>query len=93
MSKATLERSDLASPGAKFSQAAQSLKKFKGSKEYRDQLRRLAAAPIPTKGSAMEIRSATLTRTEAQSELDMLKTGEAADVFTGVIKFAMPEAE
>jgi len=93
MSKATLERSDLASPGAKFSQAAHSLRRFKNSKQYRDQLRTLAAAPLPTKGSVMELRKARLSRTEAQSELDMLKTGETADVFAGVIKFAMPEAE
>jgi len=92
MAKAQLERSDLASPGAKFSQAAASLKRYKNSKQYRDELRRLAAAPLPTKGT-MEIRKARLSRLEAQSELDMLKTGETADVFHGVIKFAMPEPE
>ena len=88
-----LERSDLASPGAKFGQAAASLKRFKNSKQYRDELRRLAAAPLPTKGSVMEIRKARLSRLEAETELTMLKTGETADVFHGVIKFAAPEAE
>ena len=88
-----LERSDLASPGAKFGQAAQSLKRFKNSKQYRDELRTLAAAPLPTKGSAMELRRARLSRLEAESELTMLKTGESADVFHGVIKFQAPESE
>ena len=93
MSKAQLERSDLASPGAKFSQAAHSLKRFKNSKQYRDQLRALVAAPVPTKGSVMEVRKARLSRLEAETELTMLRSGETADVFHGVIKFAMPEAE
>ena len=93
MSKATLERSDLASPGAKFSQAAQSLRRFKNSKQYRDELRTLAAAPLPTKGSVMEIRKARLSRLEAETELTMLRTGEAADVFAGVIKFQAPASE
>ena len=93
MSKAQLERSDLASPGAKFGQAAASLKRFKNSKQYRDELRRLAAAPLPTKGSVMEVRKARLSRLEAETELTMLKTGESADVFHGVIKFQAPESE
>ena len=92
MAKAQLERSDLASPGAKFAQAAASLKRYKNSKVYRDELRRLAAAPLPTKGTR-EIRKARLSRLEAQSELDVLRSGESADVFHGVIKFAAPEAE
>lgn len=90
---AKLECSDLASPGAKFAQAAASLKRYKNSKQYRDELRRLAAAPLPTKGSVMELRKARLSRLEAETELTMLKTGEAADVFGGVIKFQSPEAE
>ena len=93
MAKAQLERSDLASPGAKFSQAAQSLKRYKNSKAYRDELRKLAAAPLPTKGAVMEIRKARLSRLEAETELTMLRSGETANVFAGVIKFAMPEAE
>ena len=93
MAKAQLERSDLASPGAKFGQAAASLKRYKNSKAYRDELRTLAAAPLPTKGSVMELRRARLSRLEAESELTMLKTGETADVFAGVIKFQAPDAE
>lgn len=92
MSKATLERSDLASPGAKLGQAAASLKRYKNSKQYRNELRRLAAAPLPTTGT-MEIRKAKLARLEAQSELDLLRTGETADVFHGVIKFQKPESD
>ena len=93
MAKAQLERSDLASPGAKFGQAAASLKRYKNSKAYRDELRTLAAAPLPTKGSVMELRRARLSRLEAESELTMLKTGETADVFAGVIKYQAPDAE
>lgn len=92
MSKAQLERSDLASPGAKFGQAAASLTRYKNSKAYRDELRRLADAPLPTKGT-MEIRKAKLARLEAQAELDVLRTGETADVFAGVIKFQLPESD
>jgi len=93
MGRPQLEYSDLASPGAKFSEAARSLKRYKNSKAYRDQLRAMVAAPIPPKGSVMELREARLSRMEAESELAMLKTGASADVFYGVIKFQLPEAE
>ncbi len=90
---AKLECSDLANPGAKFSEAARSLKRHKNSKAYRDELRRLANQPIPTKGSVMEVRKAQLSRMEAEDELDLLKTGEAPDLFGGVIKFQKPNEE
>jgi hypothetical protein len=85
-----LECADLSSPGVKFGEAARSLKRYKNSKAYRDELRRLLDAPIPTTGSPMEKRKITVSRMEAQSELDMLRTGESADIFSGVIKFQPP---
>ena len=48
---------------------------------------------LPTKGSVMELRKARLSRTEAEHELNILRSGESADVFHGVIKFLMPESE
>lgn len=93
MGTAQLERSDLASPGAKFSQGALSLQRFKNSKRYRDELRLLAATPIPANSSEMEIRRARLLRVEAQTELDELRSGESASVFSGVIRFARPKPD
>jgi hypothetical protein len=93
MAKAQLERSDLASPGAKFSQAAASLKRFKNSKQYRDELRAAARTQVPATASLMEKRKAKLLKMEAELELAELRTGAAPNVFTGVVKFAMPESE
>lgn len=93
MGTTEIERSDLATPGAKYSQGALSLKRFKHSKRYRDDLRELAARPLPTNGSEMEIRRARLLRTEAEVELAELRAGESASVFSGVIRFALPQPD
>ena len=93
MGTTEIERSDLATPGAKYSQGALSLKRFKHSKRYRDDLRELAARPLPTTGSAMELRRARLLRVEAETELAELRAGEAASIFTGVIRFALPASD
>jgi len=90
MSKATLERSDLASPGAKLSQGARSFQRWKDSQEHRDKLRGLAKATVPTKGSAMARLKVQLDRKEARLELDVLRSGEPADIFAGVYKFPRP---
>jgi len=93
MAKAQLERSDLASLGSRFAQAAASLKRYKNSTAYRDELRAAARTQVPATASLMEKRKLRLLKLEAESELAVLRSGEAPDIFHGLVKFAAPEPE
>ena len=67
-----------------------SLKRYKNSKEYRDDLRRAAAKPV-SQGSSMAARKARLSRLEAETELDLLMSGASPDVYRGLVR--LPTAE
>jgi hypothetical protein len=90
---ATLEYSDLSTPTRKLSEAARSLKRWKDTRAYRDQLRALVRQTVPATATAMEKRSAELLKLEAEMELEVLRTGAEPDVFSGVIKFATPKSD
>ena len=79
--------------GMEFRTAIRSLKRYKRTQDYRNQLRECitragtAEAEATTQESK---RKARLRGLEARAELDLLLTGESPDVFRGAVHLPMP---